>query len=89
MTPGSEAYQETYDLFVAVWEAGQELLDAGTEPAALPAACRAVKDYFTATPFDTPGALDRTPITADPDYVIRAWMAVVSYLLSDASFLLQ
>ena len=29
------------------------------------------------------------PLTDDPSYTVRAWMAVVTYLLGDAKFLYE
>jgi hypothetical protein len=84
--PGSPAYEETYGLLVNVWKAGKARLDAGTESTNLPSPCQATMDAFTGGLFvDDPG---RVNVKSDPDYVIRSWMAVMSYLLSDARFLM-
>jgi hypothetical protein len=89
VTPESQAYKETYDLFVGVWQVGQTLLENGGEESVLPVPCRAGKDYFSGKDFEESASPNRSPVKQDGKYVIRAWMAVVSYLLSDAGFLLQ
>jgi len=82
--PGSSAYEETYALLVKVWKEGQARVVAQEEPQVLPPPCRANKDIFTQVEFkDDP---DRVNVQSDPKYVIRSWMAVMSYLLSDARF---
>ena len=87
--PGSEAFEETYELLLAVWQGGLSRLDAGTEPTALPQRCQATKDLTNGKVFAESPFPNRDPVLEDPNYVIRTWMAVVSYLLSDARFLLN
>jgi Protein of unknown function (DUF1592) len=81
----------SYELFLNVWKEGQRGMGAtvtaedGTEAPEygplLPGPCQATSDFWTGT------ALDERAITDDHDYTIRAWMAVMSYLLSDYRFL--
>lgn len=87
--PGSDAFNETYDLLLKVWEGGLARVSAGTEPLALPQRCRATKDLTDGKLFAESEFPNREPVLQDPNYVIRSWMAVVSYLLSDARFLLN
>ena len=86
---GSEAHQETYDLLLAVWQGGLQRVTDGTEPAALPSRCQATQDLLEYKSFANSSNPNRIPIVTDPNYVIRAWMAVANYLLSDARFLLN
>jgi hypothetical protein len=43
--------------------------------------CRATNDYWTGAD------LAENAITQDPDYTVRAWMGVLTYMLSDYKFL--
>lgn len=71
----------SYDLFTAVLESGQDNIGV-SENGDIPFLCRRTKDIAT-------GAALSTTLTEDPDYVIRAWMAVASYLMSDYRFLYE
>lgn len=81
----------TFELFLNVWKEGQRgmgnLVDDGMGNQMpeygpqLPGQCQATMDFWTAAP------LNERAITEDRDYTIRAWMAVISYLLSDYRFL--
>jgi hypothetical protein len=73
---------EAVNLFVTVWKAGRNAVIAGTEPVELPGPCRATSDFWTGK--DLP---DSQRITQDADYTIRAWMGVLTYMLSDYKFL--
>jgi hypothetical protein len=84
----SPEIDRTYALFLDVWKEGQrglKAVDAETMTAEygaqLPGPCQATKDFWTDT------ELGERAITEDPNYTIRAWMAVMSYLLSDYRFL--
>jgi len=87
--PGSEAFEETYELLLAVWQGGLDRLDSGAESTTLPQRCKATKDLSNGKVFAESPFPNRDPVLEDPNYVIRSWMAVVSYLLSDARFLLN
>jgi mono/diheme cytochrome c family protein len=71
----------TYTLFTSVLSSGQAALGS-TENTQLPALCRRNKDLTT-------GANLANPILQDPDYTLRAWIAVVAYLLSDYRFVYE
>ena len=71
----------TFDLFNAIQSSGKNAIGL-TETSTLPPLCRRSKDMYTGASLDT-------PLVDDPDYVIRAWMAVVAYLLADYSFLYE
>ncbi len=71
-----------YNLFVTIWKDGKNGVKAGTYSADLPGACRSTNDYWTGN--DLP---ENRKISQDPDYTIRAWMGVLSFMLSDYKFL--
>ena len=56
----------------------------GEAPTALPPDCQHLREYWTGA--DLP---EEARIVNDPGYTIRAWMAVISYLLMDYRFLYQ
>ena len=74
----------TYDLFYETWREGVEGIAADELGTSLPWQCRAVTDYWTEE--DLPEA---DQITQDPNYTIRAWMAVLTYMLSDYKFIYE
>ena len=71
-----------YELWTATWKGGRDNIAGATESADLPGSCRVESDYFTREPLPEEERLRR-----DPLYTIRAWNAVVVYLLADARFL--
>ncbi len=71
-----------YDLFRDTWRAGRDNIAAQTESADLPGSCRVENDYFTREPLP-----DEVRLRRDPTYTIRAWNAVLAYLLVDARFI--
>jgi len=73
---------EAHSLFVTIWKNGRNAVIAGTETVELAGPCRATNDYWTGK--DLP---ESQRITQDPDYTIRAWMGVLTYMLSDYKFL--
>lgn len=76
----------TYELFLEVWKAGQDGLvvpvEEGGEGMNLPGSCQATQDFWTGQPYP-----EEQQVVNDPNYTVRAWMAVMSYLLSDYRFL--
>ncbi|MCA9662886.1 MAG: DUF1588 domain-containing protein [Myxococcales bacterium] len=72
----------TYALWIDVWKEGKAGVLAETYDASLPGNCRATNDWWTGNPLP-----EERQISNDSDYTIRAWMAVMSYLLSDYRFL--
>jgi hypothetical protein len=76
----------SFNLFVEAWRAGVKGMSAADKPLSkeLPYDCRATKDYYSGTEF-----VPERKITNDETYVIRSWMAVVSYLLGDYKFLYE
>lgn len=72
----------TYALFLEVWRDGKRGIGLGEYQAGLPGECQANVDFWSDQALS-----DADRITNDPDYTIRAWMAVMTYLLSDYRFL--
>lgn len=74
----------TVALFEAVLDDGRMRMIDATAPLspALPGMCVPTVDPLTTMPV-------AMPITDDPSYTVRAWMAVVTYLLGDAKFLYE
>ena len=73
---------EAYNLFVTIWKDGKNGVAGGTESPELPGRCRSTNDYWTGA--DLPEA---RKIYQDPDYTVRAWMGVMTFMLSDYKFL--
>jgi hypothetical protein len=74
--------ERTYDLFIETWQEGQEKMNADELGPELQN-CGANTDvYGVELPEDQ-------RINQDPSYTVRAWMAVVTYLLSDYKFLFE
>ena len=71
----------TYELFMATLEEGQAKLAAGELDGWL--RCRAEHDAAGVE------LSEEDAITDDPNYTVRAWMAVVTYLLADYAFLYE
>jgi hypothetical protein len=74
-----------FGLYVEVWKDGQAGLripegEEGSYGTGL--GCRAEQDYWT-------GDALANPVTDDPNYTIRAWMAVMTYMLSDFRFVTE
>lgn len=76
----------SFNLFVEAWRAGVKGMKATEKPISkeLPGDCRATRDFYSRTEF-TP----ERKLTTDETYVVRAWMAVVTYLLGDYKFLYE
>ncbi|MEM6786732.1 MAG: hypothetical protein AAF715_04360 [Myxococcota bacterium] len=81
--------ERTYQLFLETWREGTagmalEQEDEGYIGTGLPGPCRVENDYWTGLPLE-----EDQQITDDEDYIIRSWMAVMTYLLSDYRFLYE
>jgi len=74
----------TYQLFYDTWKAGKANLASKAENTWMPWPCQATKDPLTGK--DLP---DDQKVQQDPNYTIRAWIAVVTYLASDWRFLYE
>lgn len=71
----------TYDLFAEALSSGQANIGS-TESSNLPILCQRRLDLETGAPLDN-------VLTGDSDYVLRAWMAVAAYLMSDYRFVYE
>jgi hypothetical protein len=76
--------EESYSLFYDTWMEGAEALASGNVSETLIGTCQASKDQ--ATGLNLP---NDQKITTDPDYTIRAWHAVMTYLMSDYRFIYE
>ncbi len=74
----------TYNLFNETLKEGQAKIASDTLTESINYRCRARKDPYTDA--DLP---DEQKLEKDPDYTVRAWMAVITYLLSDHGFLYE
>ena len=72
----------TYQLFYDVWKEGRQAVENGDEPETLYGVCRGTTNFETREPIPE----DRR-VTHDRNYTLRAWSAVLTYLLSDYRFL--
>lgn len=77
---GDPEINEAYNLFFGIWEDGKKGLASGDYSQDSP--CRANEDWWTGNPLP-----ENKRINQDPDYTLRAWMGVLSYMLSDYRFL--
>lgn len=76
--------EATYQLFYDVWKTGVVALEAEETSTNLNNNCRAERDFWTGESFP-----EEERITSDDLYTVRAWMAVVSYMMSDYRFLYE
>lgn len=74
----------TVALFYAVWKSGKSRVAAGDEGINLRSKCQSTTDFWTGEELMT-----QNKIVEDANYTVRAWMAVVSYLLSDYRYLFE
>jgi hypothetical protein len=72
----------TYDLFYETWKEGRAKVLARDLPASIHYSCQGRVDFWTGEAFPV-----AERVAADGLYAVRAWSAVVSYLLMDYRFL--
>jgi hypothetical protein len=89
----SAEIEASYQLFLSTWETGQILLanpdDYDPRPSSnIPSShCRGYYDWEKG---GWPNVIDEeVRITSDSNYVIRSWMAVMTYLLSDYRYIYE
>lgn len=82
LTPGHSQEEATFELFLAAWRDGYQEIANDQRSVDLPGGCRATFDFHTQE--DLPEA---QRIERDRRFTVRAWMAVVTYLLADWRFL--
>ncbi len=76
--------ERTYQLFLETFREGAiGIAEAGYSDR-LPSSCRVTRDFWTGEDLPQERRLEQ-----DPHYTVRAWMAVLSYLLSDFRFLFE
>ncbi|MCC6522704.1 MAG: hypothetical protein IT373_08600 [Polyangiaceae bacterium] len=83
----ADEIEATYALFLQVWRDGRAAMDPSSPTPLstdLPYQCRALRDFYTGVEYP-----DDLQIQSDETYVLRAWMAVVSYYLGDYKFLYE
>ncbi len=79
-----EEIEATYQLWYETWLEGRAAVLADEESEHLHWSCRATVDWWTGTAY-----LDGLQVTRDDDYTVRAWMAVLSYLMTDYRYLYE
>lgn len=84
LTWGDEEIERTYGLFYETWKHGQDALAAGDETSLLHWRCMALVDPMTGEQLPP-----EDKVQYDPDYTVRSWMAVFTYLLSDYRFIYE
>jgi hypothetical protein len=85
---GHPEIERTYQLFLETYREGVKGLSDPDEATRyseyLDWSCQVRNDYWTRTELP-----DEDKLEQDPNYVIRSWMAVVTYLMSDYQFLYE
>ncbi len=86
LEPDDPEIDRSYAVFEAVYEDGQAglMLPENAYPTSLPGPCRATTD-----PISGEAIPDGQQIVDDPDYTVRAWMAVLTYMLGDYRYLYE
>jgi hypothetical protein len=82
LAPNHPEIDRSYQLWLDTWREGKAALAAMPAQASVNMLCRARNDQRTGAALPVPEQLDR-----DPDFTIRSWMAIITYLLSDYRFL--
>lgn len=85
---GHPEIERTYQLFLDTYREGiKGMSDPAQEakyPESLDWACQVQSDFWTRVELP-----EEDKLTQDPNYVIRSWMTVTSYLMSDYQFLYE
>jgi hypothetical protein len=84
LDPDSEEVDATYALFYDVWSDGIAAYRAGEVSRDLPWQCRSRQNFWTGDDLPAERRIER-----DENYTVRAWMAVVAYMLGDYRFLYE
>lgn len=82
LDPTDPEIERSYQLWLQTWQEGTAGLSGGSISVGMLNACRGRLD-----PRDGSTLPTADQINNDPDYTIRAWMAVMTYLLADYRFL--
>ncbi len=81
---GGPEVTRTYELFYETWKEGRQGIIDETLPVQIAGACQGRRDYWTGRDYP-----EERRVINDGDYTVRAWMAVLTYLLSDYRFLYE
>ena len=84
LAPDDPEIERTYKLFYDTWKEGSAKVTAKTISEGMVGSCRARQNPFTRQDLPTNERLEN-----DKSYVVRSWMAVMTYLLSDYRFLYE
>lgn len=84
VSPSGAEVTRTYQLFYDTWKEGRSAIADGLAEEYMQWACRARVNLVTGEEIPGEERLDD-----DPNYTVRAWRAVVAYLLSDYEFLYE
>ncbi|MEZ4471614.1 MAG: hypothetical protein R3F60_12585 [bacterium] len=82
LVPGDAQEEATFELFLQTWREGYQAVANGQINRDLPSHCQGRYDFWTNEDLPDPERLVR-----DDRYTVRAWMAVMTYLLADWRFL--
>ena len=84
----SKEVLHTFALFNRVYQEGKAAIQSGQESSNLSSLCDVTTHPDTGASLNTESTPrnDGERVTRDPNYVIRSWAAVLSYLLSDFKF---
>lgn len=84
LTADDPEIERSYQLFLETWREGQAGMREGLYSIDLPSVCRTTRD-----PVTNENLSNENRISRDENYVMRSWMAVITYMLSDISFLYE
>jgi hypothetical protein len=92
LEPGDPEIDRTYEVFVNAWDAGQAAMDLPEEDPnrvgeQIEWVCQVRSADWWQSGYEGDELPEEERLASDPDYTIRSWMAVTSYLLSDYAFL--
>ncbi len=76
--------ERTYSLFVETWREGKDKMSDDELGTNLPWSCQRDTDFYTGQPLP-----EGREVVRDEKFTVRAWMAVMTYLLSDYRFLYE
>ncbi|MDD9942006.1 MAG: DUF1592 domain-containing protein [Myxococcales bacterium] len=84
LAEGDPELERTYQLFLETWQEGVDKVQRDEVDNSLPRACQARTDPNSGEELG-----EEQRLITDEGYAVRAWMAVVTYLLSDYKFLYE
>lgn len=81
---GHPELRRSYSVFIDTWHEGRTALLNRQVSTELPAPCQLLRDPTTGEPLPP-----ESQVIDDPDYTLRAWGAVITYLLADFRLLYE